>query len=189
MLLPAVAVLAVYGWLIAGKKRDELTRAEKALEDARAKAPNQATVYGADARLLTVNREIALLGRQEAELKKQWQALTACCTKPGSRPERAEKLTTLFGRHALTLIDSGPAEEKEARLSPALAKLAEDVGERAAGQKPQLWRFHMRGKYADVLQALESLSSGETLALPVIVTMKEADARSALHEWTLVVWI
>ena len=190
LLLPSCLVLMIYAWRANDKKQPALAQLRQGLEAEQARAVGPALVRQQQARLSAVQAELADLEKQKQGLTQQWQETAALFTQTRSRPERADRFNALLTRNRLTLIESGPAESgRESRPSGGPEKLAKLIAERTGGQLPQVWRYRLQGRYVDVMNTLEELSRDEPLAVPIGLTMKEADPDSSAREWTLLVWI
>jgi hypothetical protein len=189
LLLPSCLIVLVYAWMAQDKKQPGLAQMKQSLEAARAQAVPSAAVALQSANLAAVKKKIADLEKDKVRLTAAWQASAAHCTTIATRPDRANRLHALLKSRALLLVDSSPGDSaKDGRLSPALEKLSKLLAERT-GQPPQVWRYRVQGSYKDVLQALQDLSQDDQLAIPIGLTMKDANSEISTREWTLLVWI
>ena len=76
-----------------------------------------------------------------------------------------------------------------AKVSPSLEAFAKAVTERSPQLKPRMWRIRLFGRYTDLAQALDQLSGGDALCVPVGLTMDHWDVNNRGQEWTLLIWI
>ena len=193
LLLPALVVVAGYGWFFSTPKMVELTRARKSREDAIAKAPGvKKEVAQTRVRVMQLTVELQQLEARKKTILLAWESATGKCPVQQQRNERIEQLTGLLKRRGLSLVDDGEADAgKDGKLNPGLEALVKQMSETSPQHKPQLRRIHLKGRYLDLLGALEELAaSKEVLAIPVGVSLKEdATLDNAVREWLLLVWI
>jgi hypothetical protein len=192
LILPAILVVAGYGWFCFAGKHAESTRLEKSLEEARLRVPTREQLQAQQRHLTLLQRDIAGQQKELEAARQKWLAAAGQCAVSALRNERIEKLTSLLHRHGLSLIEdgeAGTARDKEAKAPTALEPLAQQMGQISGQSPPQLRRIRLQGRYGDMLRALQALGQGEVLAIPVAVTMKAAAEGVDQREWTLLVWI
>jgi hypothetical protein len=148
--------------------------------------------------LATQRAEVATLKRQTDELENEKRELESrkaetCGQLAGSRKRMRslDALTALFKRYRLSIVEDCPAGEKhEAKLPTAMAEATKRLMGESQGQPGQVRCIHFVGRYMDVLAALEELAGDESpAAVPVGLSMSEANVESELREWTLMVWL
>lgn len=192
LLLPAILVVAGYGWFVFAGKYEEQTRLTRSLEEARARTPNAPQLQAQQRYLSQLLRGVSY---QQAELeaaRQKWLLAAGACTEPALRNERIEKLTRLLQRQGLRLLEDGEvntARDRDVRLPIDLEPLARQMTQVSGAAPPQLRRIRLHGRYADMERALQELGQGEALAIPVVLTMKAATETADQREWTLLVWI
>jgi hypothetical protein len=189
MVLPALLVLIVYGVFLMPRKLTERTMVAKTAAAARESAPRPEQLAERQAALGRLARDNELLRAHVDSLNKSWQVAACNCASPARRNERMEKLSALLKRHGLSFVDDDLAVDTgKERLAAFLVPLAQDITQGAANLKPQVRRLRFQGRFHDVLDALEELSRGEILAIPVGLTMKTIPHPDR-REWLLLVWI
>jgi hypothetical protein len=188
LVLPAVLILAIYGWSVPGKHL-QLASAADALATVRAQAPSPEMLQGWESRVARLTRDTVTLQRDIGSLKRRWEEAAAKCASAELRNERIKKLTTLLRQNRLTVLDDAEVEGGKGKLPKAMEQLVEQFVQVDAGLRPQTRQLHLFGAYLDVQQVIRELSQGEVLAIPVGLSMKPSPAATTLHEWTLLVWI
>jgi len=190
--LPAAVIVAGYVWLSPlfssgkplGTLRDEYAQAGQ-------EAVRPLELSAQRAQVATVKRRIEELEKEKRDLEDRMAETCGQLAGSRKRMRSLDALTGLFKRHGLSIIEDGPAEEgHQARLP---APMAEATG-RLLGGSPQragqVRCIHFVGRYMDVLAALEELAGDSSpAAVPVGLSMSEADVQSELREWTLLVWL
>jgi len=191
-LLPAAVIVAGYVWLSPmfssgkplGTLRDEYAQAEQ-------DAVRSLELAAQRAQVATLKQQIAELEKEKRELESRMAETCGQLAGSRKRMRSLEALTGLFQRHRLAIVEDCPAEEgHDARLP---APMAEATG-RLLGGSPQragqVRCIHFVGRYMDVLAALEELAAEQPpAAVPVGLSMSEADVESELREWALFVWL
>jgi hypothetical protein len=106
----------------------------------------------------------------------------------GDRTGRIEQLNKVLVRYDLRIVDA----TDEVTLEPLPPRLQAVVKAAAAvdgNTPPRLRQIKLRGKYAAVAAALDSIARGDAWAVPLALTMKPAGDESGLLDWTLTVWV
>jgi hypothetical protein len=190
LLLPAILVLGVYELFFARSKIAECSQAAKTLEKTQATAPRPEEILAKERQLGKTTHEAGETQIKLEAAQQKWLCAVAFCATGSQRNERIEKLTSLLNKHDLRPMEDAEVDAglKETKLSASTESLAKTIERLSPAQRPQLRRVRFHGRYADVLLALEELSQGETLALPVGLTMKTSDDPER-RDWILFVWI
>jgi hypothetical protein len=191
ILLPAIVVLAGYGYFFFNPKWTELNRATASLEDARTKAPGvQRQVQEAQVKLAAVQREVATTEKDKLKARQSWDQIVFPCANVVLHNDRVEKLNKLLAGRGLRLVEDAEADgNKEGKLGPALDGLSQQIATLSACPKPQLRKVRLVGKYLDLMAALDDLARSEGIAIPVGLNMKQASLNSSVREWLLLVWV
>lgn len=187
-ILPSFLVIAGYLWWFQMPADAELAKADKDVQSHRKQADNVAAFAQKRSRLDQLEGEKKSLLDQKNLLEQQWRSLTANGHN-GKRSEKVENLASLLARHGLHIVEQGQASTgKDAVLPPLLETVVRRQTERGEA-KLQVWRFRFHGTYPALRRVLNELGSGDPLAIPLSLTMKEAEFGSEIREWILVVWI
>jgi hypothetical protein len=191
MFLPSLMVLAAYGWFWFTPTQAAWTQAGKSLDAARAANPGlKNQVAQAQFQLTVVNLALQKADGEKKAAHQAWDAAAGRCHDARLRNDRIEKLNGLLRRHDLRLLEDSEADSgKEGKIVPGLEGLAQQMATLAVAPKPQTRKIRMVGSYVDVVAALEDLTVGDVLAIPIGLSMKEAPLTSDVREWTLIVWI
>jgi hypothetical protein len=185
--VPAVLVLFPYGFLVNRSKQTEIVGLKKSLDAATKAAPAPQKFSERRSHLLALQREVKDLEARTGKAQERWDALACQCADARKRNQRHQKLTTLLAAHHLSILDDGPGTTD--KTCPSLEALRKQLEKSAPGQEPHLWRLRVSGGYLDMLGALDQLGTGEVLAIPVGLNMREAPWGSKSREWVLLVWI
>jgi hypothetical protein len=190
MLLPALLIIAGYGWFWLSPTQSELARAVKARDAAEEAYPKlQQQVKQAQAQFRGLTAEVQRLEAEKQKALLAWQAAAGRCADPHLRIERIERLNAVLSRRGLRLMEDAEADAKDGKVGAALDSLATQMAALGAGPKPEVRRVRIVGRYVDVLAALEDLAKGDVVAIPVGLVMKEAGLTGETREWALMVWI
>jgi hypothetical protein len=191
MFLPSIMVVAVYGWYWFTPTQAAWTQAVKSLDAARTANPGlKNQVLQAQAQLTVVNRDLQKYEGEKKAAHQAWDVAAGRCHDARLRNDRIEKLNGLLAHRNLRLLEDSEADSgKDGKVVPGLEGLAVQMATLAAAPKPQTRKIRMVGRYLDVVAALEDLTEGDVLAIPIGLSMKEAPLTGGLREWTLIVWI
>ena len=196
MILPALVILVGYGVFVGMARQKLLTQLMANVEKAREKQPSQAQVQSQQCLQAEDQREQS---KAQAELKTwddRWHALTAPCLAHDRRSYRQSKLLTMLLEQNVHVKVHGPIEDSKDHkvnmtLSLAQERLIKLMAERGGQQKPHLCCLQVEGGYSDITKALRVLStaSGELVAIPLSLVMREPMAKGGIRRWSILVWI
>jgi hypothetical protein len=194
MLMPAFAVVAVY---MLGYNRDaELTKAREELEAFRPSAVSDYDVDLEREKLQETEVKMSAVKKEKSELEKRWAALDRGQQSDLSHRSGALlKLTQMLWDRGLHTVEESAASEGGSEIPPsfqdALTKLKGDQAAASSSQgAPQrLWKIRFYGRYADVLEALETLRDSGSPVIPVGLSMSETQPETDWRSWTLLIWI
>jgi len=191
-LLPAVVIVAAYVWLspmFSGGKPLGTLREE--CDAARKSAVRPIDLMAQRAQVSTLKERIEALEKEKREL--EGRVAETCGKLAGSRKRMRslDALTGLFRRHGLSIVEDCPAgKDHEAKLPSAMAEATGRLMGRSQDQAGQVRCIHFVGRYMDVLAALQELAGEKSsAAVPVGLSMSEADMTTELRQWTLLVWL
>ena len=189
MILPALVIAVGYGlFFFRGQYRTHAA-AQTALAEARVKSlPPNALAAQRSVQMRLEKEERELQAQLEA-LQAEWRYAAAFAAAPAQRTQRVEKLTALWKKHNVAVLEDTLAEShRDAKLSPAVERLAKKLAQDAGVPKLQERRIRIVARYHDLLDVFEELAHGEALAIPVGLTMKPHDD-SIYREWVVLIWI
>lgn len=190
MILPALLTLLAYLYWFFFPIRGEILKAYNELRSLQARQPSLAQLQLKAARVSQLKDDLERCQQQKQDLEKQWQALVGGGAETGRRSLKIEGLTALLKQHGLNILEQAQAEgSKESNMPPALAGVVKRMSEAGEQHRPQVWRFRVQGSYLSLLRVLSRLGQGDTLVIPLSLTMKEAEWHSDVREWTLLLWI
>lgn len=191
--LPLVAVVLVYTLWFMSSYRPKLTAARTALEAAQAAAVPPAAIDAQRAENEKLRREAESHEANKARLAEQVAALARHPSGAARRIDSLSKLTALFRRHGLLLVEDGPlgGGQGTSSLPPSLAEaLGRLSGKQSGGTTGELRNYTLVGSYLSLLEAVRELAADEAPpGVPVSLTMVEVDPSSASRTWRLVLWM
>ncbi|TVP99682.1 MAG: hypothetical protein EA381_09330 [Planctomycetaceae bacterium] len=184
--LPAVMIVAVYGWLI--YPRQQLEQAEVALRTARAAEPSLMAFAEKKIEVRQLDDQLKAADEANAQLLARRRELLG---RGHGGPSLAviQDLTQQMTVHNLRLLDQGNAGGEEAFLPESLRNAITELTEGSAKRDSVFWRFEFFGRYADVLRLIRQMDRDDHPAIPVQLLMEELAGDSDWRSWSLVVWI
>jgi hypothetical protein len=189
MFFPAFIVVAVY---MLGYNRDaELTTARNALAAARPTAVSLDDVEFERLKMDDLEAKKEVVQKEKAVLDARWAALGSVRqSEPAARAFALQKLSKMLWDRGLYPFEESAAPDGSADLPPSF----QEVLTKLAGDKPttggqRLWKIRFYGRYADVLETLESLRDSGSSVIPVSLSMSESRAETSWRSWTLLLWI
>jgi hypothetical protein len=188
LVLPLAMVLIVYTLWYRSAVRPEVASTREANAQARAnQVPPEAVgrqreqVNLLQAEVKKVEARKADLDRQAAELCGQW-------TGSGRQLAADQELAALFFQHKLGLLDESPATGGD--LPKSLTAALERLGWKSGTGGGQLRAYKLAGPYPQVLKAIQELARRrECMAIPIGLSMAEADLSAHERQWMLLVWM
>lgn len=123
------------------------------------------------------------LGERAERLQRAW-------TDPASRAASVRLVAGVLKQHGVTLVESASVTNAPER--PALGIGLTDLSRgmcAGGGAEPELWRFALEGRFADLRDALAHLESqDDTFAVPVTLSLARTGRGDTL-DVTLWIWI
>lgn len=191
--LPAIAVLAVYGWWYRFYRQPVVEQAQKDHDRAIAGAASREAVAQQQTALAQLQREVKELDQAKARLDRDVAATRMSEIPAAGRLDADQALTSLLRRHHLELI----AEEQQqqantltAKLPASLLEAFKKLGQKDIDKTGQSRTYKFAGHFLDVMQAVDDLAEDSTrVGVPISLTMAEAEGESKQRTWTLVIWM
>ncbi len=181
--LPAILLLAVYGWVFARpvlRQTAELRAELRAQEPADARAARLAAARDENTRLA----EEAAVARGEMAGLESPAAAADPLSAARSRADTLRKLSGLCASSGVTLASAGRQADRAAAGS-ALGGLLEKMHWNAA----EPWRLEMSGTFGGMSRWLDGLSAAGIQALPTGLDLDPAAEASQPAAWSLDLWI
>jgi hypothetical protein len=191
LLLPGAAVLLGYAFWFIYSQRGPLAVARQNYDKAVLGAVSDAMVIEQQGNVARLQRELKELDQKKTALDRQVKDTCFCQVDPARRQQATEKMTALLARHRLQLIDESPtAAGHDAKLPRALTETLGRLGSAEAAKTGQLRSYRLVGAFPDVLRAVcELAAAAAPPAVPISLTMAEADGAGPGRTWTLLVWM
>lgn len=193
MFLPGLVILTFYGLYYFTSGHSTLVKARSAAAKATQGQPSDAQLTSILLKARDAEEVLDSVRKHHDALQGKWRELTGPWAHSGDPHDRLARLLELLKRNRVHLVNHVPADAAKdsgkASVSPAVAKLAKQIADKGSQRAPQLWRMQLIGTYANVLHSLQELSSGEALAVPVALSMKQPETLGSAREWYILVWI
>ena len=190
-LLPLALILGGYAWWFNMFERHKLAKVQNEYNRAAEAAVRPIDVMNRRADVLGLEREIEILSPENRELEERIKQVCGTLTGARRRMRAIDELTILFKRYRLAIVEECPADQGNRKELPtSMAEATRRLMGSAKGQAGQVRCVHFTGRYTDVLAALEEIATDETpAAIPVGLTMAEADVAADQRKWMLLVWM
>lgn len=211
MLAPIALVLIGYSYLFLMPQQDQLKEMQRRF-DALSESQH-ATEHGlmdtmtsmskAKKDLRDVDAELNELQAVEADLVRLRQSMVSELTQASLPAATMQRVTTLFERHQLRVLESGPesgsSERAERVLQPVVKLLVEkttrpNVSRDKLADGREVYQVRLQGRFQDLSDALEELALRQDQVLPLSLQMEpmELDSVSVRQKariWTLVLLV
>jgi len=189
MLLPALIVVGGY---VLGYARDkELEAARAQLESARKTAVSYMDVIAAQDNVDVARAKLEEIKKEKAGLDARWAKLGLLHEREAhDRNHAIKEVTRMLRDRGLHSIDESSADDDGSDLPPSFQSVLAQLND---GKPPaasrRMLKIRVVGRYADVLEALESLRDSGSPAIPIGISMSEIRPDTAYRSWTLLLWI
>ena len=207
VLLPAMAVGAVYAALWLGPALRREGEAQRKLEEAQRSAPTAAQLAQAAATQAQASKQVAQLEEEAERLRAGLLAPATALGVPGRRAATIEALVRAGAARGLRVIEESVVAQERApafllplsrdRVMPRAVARGEVRGEVRGREgspsqgvrEPKLWRVVVAGRYADVAGFLEDVGASGAPVMPWSVSLEEAPADGGAGRWTIWLWV
>ncbi len=188
--LPAVVVLAVYGYGVYGPQQKNLADARQALNAARRESVTQSQVTA---------RRLAARSLQDrlAAAKLELSANPSGPQMPkgliaSDEAQALAKITDAFKRRSILVAASTRVSESDARnaVPAGFDEAIKNIFGPAKGvSHGGVWRIEMIGNFGDLRASLAAVDALDVLVVPLCVSMEPSPDSGAIHHWSLWVWM
>ncbi|MFN4259450.1 MAG: hypothetical protein ACK4RK_09125 [Gemmataceae bacterium] len=199
LLFPALLVVFVYfiaapwmgSWGDMINPSAQYQKLQESLSADRQRTPHWAQLSREQDQILDLREQLAQDQARAAELRQRWESLTGALQSNGSRAATLARVENLLSSHNLLHLEQGPANSGNTpgQLPPSLQTVLQVMTDNRATHEAQLVRFRFVGRYLDVLEAVGELAEKNWHAIPVSLSMEEADLNGEERIWTLLVWM
>lgn len=189
MLLPAFAVVG--GYMLGYNRDAELSTARNALAAARPTAASAIDVATERMKLEAVQEKAEEIKKEKAVFDDRWKALGSVRqSEPAARAFALQKLSKMLWDRGLYPFEESAATEGTSEIPPSFQEVLTRLNaDKPASGAQRLWRIRFYGRYADVLETLESLRDSGSSVIPVGLSMSESRTETSWRSWTLLLWI
>ncbi|MEO1130707.1 MAG: hypothetical protein AAFX05_13525 [Planctomycetota bacterium] len=189
-LLPAILIIALYGWGFNRSLQREIDGLQSQLEDSSEKPVTDLDVRSEQARASSLAREMADLQERREGLERELDGVARPLANTSGGTAQSQDLTALLSRHGLQTIRQQPATGRSlGELAPVLAATAKRLEKRVGALDRQLVRVEVSGRYSEVVDALTEMGSADSSIIGVSLEMADAPIGTEVRTWTLVVWM
>lgn len=191
LVLPTVLVVACYAWWYHASMRPVTARLQQDYETAVGGQLSPLAVAEQRRQADAPRQEIEALQQKKKALDSQAAQLCGELADPARQLEANKALMDLFVRNELNLVDEAPLQgEGAVKLPKSLAAALARVGWSAQSGGGQVRAFKLTGRFSQVLKAIEELADRQPcVAIPIGLSMAQADLTVNERQWTLVVWM
>jgi hypothetical protein len=191
MVLPTVLVVACYALWYQRSMRPALATLE---QDYAAAVSGQLSPTAVAEQRRKADEPRRAIDQLQGKMKTLGSQAAAVCG-PLGEPQRQiasnRALVDLFSRNGLSLVEETALQgEAATKLPKSLATALTRVGWSAQGSRGQVRSFKLNGSFGQVLKSIEELAEAEPcLAIPIGLSMAQADPNAGERQWTLIVWM
>jgi hypothetical protein len=190
--VPALAVLAVYGFGVYHPQQALLANAQQQLDAARHDSVTKSEV--------AAKRQVARSLQNRADTAKR----DLSGNMPGPQVKMAKglivsdesqalaKVTNVFKQRSILVVASTRLSDSDARnVMPAgLGEAVKSIpGQAKGGSHGGVWRMEMVGNFGDLCASLSAIDALDVLVLPFSISMEPCEDGGRLHRWSLWVWM
>ena len=188
MMLPAVALVALYSVLVNTGAQRQLGMSESRLALARQQAVTALDVLEQKARCAQLTREIDQLQAAKETLVRR--ATFFCGTNETDQAHVAavESMTQQMARHGLKVTAEGTVPATAAKLPPPLEAAKQRLAKHSGTDATLVWRVEFTGTYFAVTELLNELARDDSSAVPMNLALSLSDNDSS-RKGTLVVLV
>jgi hypothetical protein len=186
MLLPALIVVGGY---VLGYARDkELEAARAGLETARKSEVPYMDVVDAQEKVDEANAKLAQVKKQKSELEARWRKLGSVHNREAhDRNHAVKEVSRMLRDRGLHSIDESMADDE---LPPSFQSVLTQLnGDQPPQSSRRLLKIRVVGRYAEVLEALESLRDSGSPVIPISLSMSDIRPDTPYRSWILLLWI
>lgn len=189
MLLPALVIVG--GYLMGYARDKELEAARAGLASARASAVSYMDVLAEQEKIADVRSQLDEIKKEKTQLDARWSRLGSMHEREaGTRIDSVRTLSKMLWDCGLHSFEESIADDGLGELPPSFqGALRRLKGDSAPVATHRLWKIRFIGRYADVMEALESLRDSGSPIIPVSISMSETRADTQYRSWTLLLWI
>lgn len=186
MLLPALIVVGGY---VLGYARDkELEAARAGLEAARKSAVSDMEVSDAQDKVDLARAKLEEVKKEKSELVSRWTKLGSVHSREAhDRNHAVKEVSRMLRDRGLHSIDESMADDE---LPPSFQSVLTQLnGDQPPQSSRRLLKIRVVGRYAEVLEALESLRDSGSPVIPISLSMSDIRPDTPYRSWILLLWI
>lgn len=175
ILLPAALLAGGYFLMHGSDVRQRIRTAERDLEQLRAKAPTRSQLTTQSARLASATAEVGAL------------ETTIAARQPKEAADEKPIDARIVGRIGRILETRRLVLLKEVRGQDVSSQISDRLSSAWRSEADRLVMFEFRGRFLDVLSALEDIRGALAEVQPLDLTMRRVPEGGAWHTWVLTV--
>lgn len=186
MLLPALIVVGGYVLLYARDK--ELEAARVGLEAARKAQVPYMDVLDAQEKVNVARAKLEDVKKEKADLDARWKQLSSVHEREAhDRNHTVKEVLRVLRERGLHSIEQSVADDE---LPPSFQSVLTQLNNGQPLQSSRrLLKVRVVGRYADVLEALESLRDSGSPVIPIGISMSEVPPDTSYRSWIMLLWI
>jgi hypothetical protein len=179
MMLPAVALVALYSLLVNTGAQRQLRMSESRLAVARPQAVTALDVLEQKARCAKLTREIEQLETAKETLVRRATFFCGASETEQAHVAAVENLTQQMARHGLKVTAEATVPANTARLPPSLEAAKQRLAKHGGTDATLVWRIEFTGTYFAVAELLNELARDDSPAVPVNLALSFAESDSS----------
>ncbi len=184
-LLPSVAVLVVYAFLIALPKQRQLSDLVSTYESTKARAIDKQIAEQSLQDLLRAKDGLERLRERLTTARSTMKQTSQNWRSPGELLATIQQLTEMLDQYELSILSQN--NEPDPSISNYVKSLTEKINSESPNAPPiQFWKIEVEGKYSDIQSFLSSIDLDSMKTFPLTLSMSLPETGSATPKWTII---
>lgn len=184
-LLPSVAVLVVYAFLIALPKQRQLGDLTNTLEATKAQAVSLQVAEQSLQNLSLAREGLERLRTRLTTARSTMKQTSQNWRSPDELLTTIQQLTEMLDQFQLSMLHQGA--DPEPSISTYIKALTEKINSESPNAPPiQFWKIEVEGSYSDMQSFLSSIELESMKSFPLTLSMALPESGSAVPIWTII---
>ncbi len=188
--LPAIIVLAVYGYGVYSPQQKNLAGTRQELIAAQRERVTQAQVNARRLAARSLQDRLAAAKRELSVNPSGPQMAKGLIV--SDEVKALAKITDAFKRWSILVVASTRVSDSDARdlMPTSFGETIKSIPGSAKGvSHGGVWRMEMIGNFGDLRASLAAVDAVDVLIVPLCISMEPSPDSGALHHWSLWVWM
>lgn len=186
-MLPALTITVIYFVFVSDYIREQRNKAEDEYRKLEMKGISSNMISGLNNQLAQSTQQVDTLKYKKEEYQQKIKEMAGFIAGDTDKTQTSAELAEILVKNHLQVINEESGTLEADALPPAIKDIKTWLQPEGA---VNIQRVNLRGRYLDMLKALEQIKENELQALPINLTMStpEEDDFNGLH-WELVLWM